>query len=180
MSPTLWRTCRVLSGPTRISLFRRIIQVPGQCVSELANAEKISRPRASQELRRLQSRGLVRVERTGRYALYYPESDPLVSMAKPLLRAMKETCTRLSAADDARVVATAMGVSHSKRINIVGVLRTGPLDTRSLQARLRIPVETLRHHLGFLENGGWIQRAGKAWKLAENGHPLAKCLLQLI
>ncbi len=180
LSPTLWRTCRVLSGPTRISLFRRIIQVPGQCVSELAKAEKISRPRASQELRRLQSRGLVRVERTGRYALYYPESDPLVSSAKPLLRAMKETCARLSAAEDARVVETAMGVSHGKRIDIVGVLRAGPLDNRGLQARLRMPVETLRHHLGFLENGGWIQRAGKAWELAENNHPLAKCLLQLI
>ena len=180
LSPTLWRTCRVLSGPTRISLFRRIIQGPGQCVSELAKAEKISRPRASQELRRLQSRGLVRVERAGRYAFYFPESDPLVASAKPLLRAMQEICARLSAAEDARIVETALGVSHGKRLDIVGVLRAGPLDRRGLQTRLRMPVETLRHHLGFLKNGGWIRRAGQAWELAENGHPLAKCLLKMI
>jgi len=180
LSPTLWRTCRVLSGSTRVALFRRIICNPGQSVSELAKAEMISRPRASQELRRLQSRGLVRVERAGRFVRYFPESDPLVSSAKPLLRAMRESCRRFPAEADGRMVATAAGLSHAKRMDVVRVLREGPLGTGGLRARLRMPAETLWHHLGFLENGGWIERVGKAWRLAANDHPLAKCLLGLI
>ena len=49
LSPTLWRTCRVLSGTTRLSLLQRIIRSPGLCVSDLAAAEGISLGRASQE-----------------------------------------------------------------------------------------------------------------------------------
>lgn len=180
LSPTLWRTCRVLSGKTRISLFRRILQIPGQCVSELAQVEKISRPRASQELRRLQSRGLVWVERSGRYARYYPESDPLVSSAQALLRAMGETFGRMTPETSARVAKTAMGLSHAKRMDVVRALRAGPLDVRELTARLRTPVETLRHHLNLLENGGWVERVGTTWKLAANDSPLAKCLMNLL
>ena len=70
-------------------MLQRIIRSPGLCVSDLAAAEGISLGRASQELRRLQSRGLVRVERILRYVRYYPESDPLVASAKPILEAMK-------------------------------------------------------------------------------------------
>lgn len=180
LSPTLWRTCRILSGATRISLFRRIIQIPGQCVSELAKAEKVSRPRASQELRRLQSRGLVRVERSGRYARYYPESDPLVSSAQPLLRAMGETFGRMKPETGEQIAKMAMGLSHAKRMDIVRALRAGPLDIRGLAAKLRMPVETLRHHLGFLENGGWVECAETTWKLAANDSPLAKCLMNLL
>ena len=39
LSPTLWRTCRILSGGTRLALLRRVIKHPGLSVSELAAAE---------------------------------------------------------------------------------------------------------------------------------------------
>ena len=180
LSPTLWRTCRVLSGATRLSLFRRIIQVPGQCVSTLAQAEEISRPRASQELRRLQSRGLVRVERPWRYVCYYPESDPLVSSAEPLLQAMRATFRQIPPERDDEIAKTAMGLSHDKRIAIVRALREGPLDSHVLAVKLRIHFETVRHHVGFLEEGGWVERLEKTWTLRATDSPLAKCLIKLL
>lgn len=180
LSPTLWRTCRVLSGPTRLSLFRRIIEEPGQFVSQLAKAENISIPRASQELRRLQSRGLVGVERPGRHVRYFPESDPLVSSAKPILRAMQETCAQNPRSEDGRIAKLAHGLSHEKRMAVVRALRTGPLRFDGLQAELGMSHQTLRHHLKFLEAGGWVERAGKAWRLCPGDDPLAKCLLKML
>lgn len=180
LSPTLWRTFRVLSGPTRLSLFRRIIEGPGQCVTQLAKAEKISIPRASQELRRLQSRGLVGVERPGRFVQYYPESDPLVASAKPILRAMQEVCRRIPASGDAQTARLAHGVSHEKRIAVVRALRNGGQTIQELQASLGISPKNFRHHLKFLEAGGWVERDGRTLKRSANDSPLAKCLLELL
>ncbi len=180
LSPTLWRTCRILSGPTRLALIRRIIGKPGQCVSELAKAERLSWPRASQELRRLQSRGLVQVERTGRYVRYYPEADPLVSSAKPLLRALQEICARFPPEEDEGIAAMAKGLSHAKRLEIVRVLSQDSFGFPAWRARTRMPTATLWRHLGILEEAGWIRRNGRTWKLAANETPLAKCLLKLL
>lgn len=180
LSPTLWRTCRILSGATRLALFRRIIGQPGQCVSELAQAERLSWPRASQELRRLQSRGLVQVERSGRHVRYYPEPDPLVASAKPLLRAMQEICHRFPPEEDERVAKLAKGLAHAKRLKLLRLVSQEPLPAQELQARTRMPTATLWRHLGILEDAGWIRREGRTWKRAEYNTPLARCLAKLL
>ena len=180
LSPTLWRTCRVLSGSTRLALFRRIVKNPGLSVGALAKAEQISLGRASQELRRLQSRGIVSVERTGRFVLYFPEPDPSVSSAQPVLRALQETCARFGAPADERTARLAAGVAHEKRLALVRALQARPLAVHEMQAALKIPVPTLWHHLRFLEIGGWVERERGKWKLAPNDHPLAKYLLKLV
>jgi predicted transcriptional regulator len=179
LSPTLWRTCRVLSGSTRLALFRRISKNPGLSVGALARAERISLGRTSQELRRLQSRGIVSVKRTGRFVRYYPEPDPSVPSAPLVLRALQETCARFRASADDRTARLAAGVSHEKRLAMVRALQVGPLAVHEMQAVLKIPAQTLWHHLRFLETGGWVERERGRWKLAPNDHPLAKCLLKL-
>jgi DNA-binding transcriptional ArsR family regulator len=180
LSPTLWRTCRVLSGPTRVALFRRIVESPGQCVSHLAKAERISLPRASQELRRLQSRGLVAVERPGRCVLYYPEADPLVASAKPILRAMQEMFSRMPASKDAQTARLAQGLAHEKRIALVRLLRKEDQSLHELLVRSGLSAQGFHHHLKFLEEGGWVERSGKKLRLAVHDVPLAKALLKLL
>ena len=77
LHPTLWRTCRVLAGPTRLRLLRRVIARPGLTVQQLADAQDIGKSRASQELRRLQSRGLIQARRKSARVAYHPVPDPL-------------------------------------------------------------------------------------------------------
>ena len=180
LSPSLRRTCRVLAGGTRLALLRRIIKHPGLSVSELAAAEKIDLARASQELRRLQARGLVGVEREGRRVRYYPEPDPLVASAKPLLRALQEACAKYPPAGDEQTAALAQGLSHARRIAVVQALQAGPRKFQALQAAVQIPGQTLWHHLRFWEAGGWVERTRGQWRRAPDDHPLAKCLLKLI
>ncbi len=63
LNPTLWRTCRMLTGTNRVRLLRELHDHPGQSVSQLAAALGIGPSDASQELRRIQSRGLLKSER---------------------------------------------------------------------------------------------------------------------
>ena len=100
LSPTLWRTCRVLAGGTRLALLRRVIKHPGLSVSELVAAEKIDLARASQELRRLQARGIVDVEREGRRVRYFPEPDPLETYFRKCIHGKKIEISFLAQGDD--------------------------------------------------------------------------------
>jgi len=180
LSPTLWRTCRVLSGRTRLALLRRIINRSGQAVSQLAQAEEISVPRASQELRRLQSRGIVGVKRLGRFVLYVPAPDPLVYSAAPILRAMKLTFKRFPLSLDEEISLLAHGLSHPKRVAIVRALQQSSMPGAELQSHLEIPEQTLRHHYVFLARGGWVEKKNGVWCLIRGEHPLSKCFLKLL
>lgn len=179
LNPTLWRTCRILAGKTRLSLLRRLLKDPGQTVTRLAEIEELSVSRASQELRRLQSRGLLRAERTGAWVRYRPLPDPQVPSARPILQAVGEMYSRFPAAADEQILATAAGLSHARRIDLVRALRAGPADIAELCLRVPMPSISLWRHLRELEAGGWAERDGRRWKLAANDSPLAKCLLSL-
>ena len=126
LNTTLWRTCRVLSGKVRLDLLRRILERPDQSVSMLAEASNLSHPRTSQELRRLQSRGLVQAVRSGRWVCYRPVPDPQVPSAKPLLAAMKAALARNSPEADAQTIRVAKAYSHQRRLDIVRELLGGP------------------------------------------------------
>jgi DNA-binding transcriptional ArsR family regulator len=180
LTPTLWRTCRVLAGPTRLELLRRIVAKPDACVAELMAAVGISEPRASQELRRLQARGLVQAVRTGRWMCYRPVSDPKVSSAKPLLAAMKAALARRSPEAEAQTIRVAKAFAHERRLKLVCALRRGPCTAGELQFTTSMPGAALARHLAVMKAGGVVRRSGKAWELAPHAHPLAKTMAGLL
>jgi predicted transcriptional regulator len=171
----------VLAGRTRLSLLRRILVETGQSVSQFADAEGISISRASQELRRLQSRGIIGVRRIGRRVEYVPEADPLVNTSEPLLAAMKKTCRRLPPSEDERICRLAAGLGHEKRIEILRQLRSGPLAVNVLRDRMGCSEALLFHHLHILCRDGWVRHRNRMWQMKANRDiPLAVCLLKLI
>ena len=177
LTPTLWRTCRVLSGATRLELLRRIIEMPDQCVAELTEALGLSETRASQELRRLQSRGLVQVAREGRWVRYRPVTDPKVPSAKPLLAAAKEALAKRPAEETVRV---AKAFGHERRLKLVRLLQDGARRGEELRFLAGLSKPALYRHLHVLKEGDLVQRTGGGWALAPNPHPLAKALKSLL
>ena len=177
LTPTLWRTSRVLGGPSRLNLLRHILGGGAPCVTELAAAAGLSEPRASQELRRLQARGLVRAERQGRYLIYRPVPDPKVPSAKPLLAAARSA---LAGRPDAETLHVARAFGHDRRLTIVRTLRRGPQPARNLPAATGIPEPALFRHLRVLQAGGVVRRTRTGWELAPTRHPLAKALQRLL
>ena len=63
LHPTLWRTCRVLANSTRLHLFARLLRRQPESVSRLAEQCNVTLPVASQSLRALEARGLLKVKR---------------------------------------------------------------------------------------------------------------------
>jgi DNA-binding transcriptional ArsR family regulator len=180
LQPTLWRTCRILAGATRLQLLRLVVREPGQTVSRLAEATSISLTRASQELRRLQSRGLLQTKRKGSTVQYYPTPDPLVATAKPLLAAMKSTFTRIPPAADQHVIEIATALSHPRRIIILAELLKSPRNFHQLHAAVHIPVASFKRHLHLLHKLGMAGKTRLIWRFTPGRHPLALCLMHIL
>jgi DNA-binding MarR family transcriptional regulator len=179
LNPTLWRTGRALAGRTRIRLFRELVANPGSSVSELADAVHIGQSDASQELRRLQSRGLLQRRRAGPKVVYRPVPDPQVYSAEPLLEALFRCMAKPASADE-DILRIAQGAAHDHRIRLIRHLLPHPLRTEDLRNRTQLPVSTLKRHLNMLEECRWVRRQGALWEIRSSSHPLAQTLLRLI
>ena len=180
LNPTLWRTCRVLSGQTRLALLRQLHHRPGQSVSSLARAVHVGLSDASQELRRLQSRGLLQVDRQGRFTVYRLGADPQVPSAAPLLKALKTCLAASSPEQDPSIMQIATGLAHARRIAIAQTLIHSPCALPALQSALHIPQNALSRHVGALLRSGLVRREGRFLFFSPPRHPLAHALARLL
>lgn len=180
LHPTLWRTCRVLAGETRLALLRHVVESPGKTVSRLAGDVKIGLSLASQELRRLQSRGLIQAVRKGSFVHYLPAPDPQVPEASFLLAALKEAFSRFNPAKDVQIMLIATALSHPRRIRILQELLAGSRTVPMIREATRIPPESLYRHLPLLRKGFLIRQNNRIFRAARPAHPLAKCLVELV
>lgn len=179
LNPTLWRTCRVLSGQTRLRLLRLVFENPNRCVSEMARAAGIGESDASQELRRLQSRGLLQRQAVGATVMYRPGADPQVPSAAPLLAALRKSMA-LPPEQDGEILRIAKGLSHERRICLARLFMEDIQTFSSLIAKGGLNPAALRRHLASLREGGWIRREGRSLVFAPPHHPLARALFRLL
>ena len=180
LSPTLWRTCRVLAGPTRLQLLDQVQAKPQRTVSELAARTGIKLSRASQELRRLHSRGLLQAVRSGRRVHYRAAPDPHVRSAKPLLEAICFSLRHQPSTAIAEVSRIASGFAHPRRLLIAQALLGHPRTRDELLALTHIPCVSLMRHLRLLRARGLATRAEHAYRLPLDSHPMLRCLGHLI
>ena len=180
LNPTLWRTCKMLTGSTRIRLLRQLHEHPGECVSDLGKRIGIGEPAASQELRRIQSRGLLQAERRGSFLIYHLAADPQVSSAAPILKAMQSALSTLPPESDEEMCTIASGLSHVRRIRIVQALQKAPQPLPDLQYALRISSHPFQKHLRTLRASGFVVTEGKRIQFSVPDHPLAKALSKLL
>lgn len=177
LTPSLWRTCRVLANPRRLSLLRSICSEGPGSVSELAQRVKLPLEKASVHLRLLQARGLIRASRVGARVFYEARPDPLVRHATPLLQGMRRAVIKDSAADIRRVVT---GFTHPRRQILVRCLADGPCDLDVLAARGRMSRSAAFRHLGKLERRGFVMHdADQIYTLLQPVSPIARRLLQI-
>ena len=177
LHPTLWRTCRALSGVVRLKLLHLIFAQSGQNVTQLAESAGIGVSDASQELRRLQSRGLLRRSRQGPAVVFEPVPDPQVPTAAPLLKALQLALAN-GDAEIELVARIAKGLAAERRIALVRALRRGPQTSGQLAlAAGRTAHSNLQKHVAVLKEGGWIAPEGRAYVLSPPRHPLTAALL---
>lgn len=180
LNPTLWRTCRMLAGSTRIQLLRQLHDVPGQNIRVRADALGISQPFASQEMRRIQSRGLLQISRRGASVVHVPKADPQVASAAPLLKAVWTAFDTYPAERDRDMTVIAAGLGHARRIAMVRTLMQGPQTTGQLLAAHPMAPTSFYLHLRALIASGFVQAQGRSLVFKTPPHPLAKALVNLL
>lgn len=180
LNPTLWRTCRMLASQTRINLLRALVTHPGEGVSALGRRVGIGESAASQELRRIQSRGLLQSERQGALLVYRLAADPQVSSAAPLLKAILTAFDQFPSERDSEMCILAAGLAHERRIRMFRHLLGVSSTPRDLAFTLRISSHPFGVHLRTLQAGGWTVQSGKRLTATVPNHPLAKALAKLI
>lgn len=180
LNPTLWRTCRVLAGDKRIQLLRQIHDLPGRNVAELAQSVGIGRSDASQELRRIQSRGLLRAERQGISMMYRLGADPQVRSAAPLVKALETALAAFPPARDPEMANLAFGLAYPRRVTLAQALLSGPKSATELCIALRLSAFAVFSHLRILQDSGWVRREPGRVVLVPPDHPLAKALFRLL
>lgn len=180
LNPTLWRTCRMLSGLIRVQLLRQLLEHPERSVSELALAVGIGTSDGSQELRRIQSRGFLQAERKGPYVIYRLASDPQVPSAGPLLEAVRKTMLCTESDEDGLINRIAFGLAHPRRISIAKALMSGPQSSRALAVSAQIPTPAVSRHLSLMEACGWIDRQKSNVILTPPAHLLAEELVRQV
>ena len=177
LTPSLWRTCRVLANTRRLCLLRSVCGDGGGCVSDLAQRTGLPEEKASQHLRLLQSRGLLRAVRTGPRVLYLARADPLVRHAVPLLAALRDA-VRAEVADDLLRQLTAF--THPRRQVLVRCLADRPGDVDELAMRSGISRPALFRHLRKLVCRGFVGCTQEgAYVLLRPDSIFGRCLLQI-
>ncbi len=180
LHPTLWRTCKMLAGEKRIELLRQLYDQPGQSVKELGIAVGIKRSAASQELRRIQSRGLLASHRQGIPLIYRMEPDPQVSSALPLLSALRTALGTASPRWDSKICRIAKGLANERRIAIARALIAQPDTIGNLQRRLSLSRSALVQHLSILRQSGFSCSHSGRYCFSTPAHPVARALARLL
>ena len=180
LNPTLWRTCRMLSGSTRIRLLRQMHSEPGQNVAALAQALGISHPFASQELRRIQSRGFLKRTHQGSSIVYLLHADPQVPTAAPLLKAVLNSLITLPHTRDMEMALIASGLAHERRIALASSLLGAPQTAGQLLAEIPMSSCCQTLHLRMLMNSGLIIQTQQRYQSRTPPHPLGRALIQLL
>lgn len=178
LHPTLWRSCRVLTGPTRLRLLRLLTASRSLSVTEAAGRLRLSMSRASQELRRLNSRGLLAVTRHGSEVRYRLQPDPEVPNAAAMTEAIRAGLRHRGAAVDAEFARIAFGYTYPRRLQIVRLLLDRPAGPVSLARATGIPLRSLMRHLRILVDRRQVRAVDGRYHIVAGPHPLQKAILR--
>jgi len=170
LQPTLWRTCRVLANDTRLCLLAQLVRKQPQSVSELASRCSLALPVASQSLRALEARGLLRVNRIRRRVEYHiptrPEAGSLDNLIAALVAALRREPLPTRA-----IMKLATAFTHPARIQIHRILQSGPKNEMQLRAAFRLSALALWRHLRKLKARGFVRHNDTQRTYQSCNHP---------
>ncbi len=178
LKPTLWRTCRALANRRRLRLFQYVLRNPGRAVSAIARDLRMDDPVASQYLRILSARGLLRAEPKGRRVFYRVQADAAVPQAGVLVTALAATL-RGRASPVERAFAALTGFTHPRRIAVLRALAEGPCEMKVIRRRARMSTSAAQRHLRKLMKRGYVFKHDSQYACGRPHPPLARTLMRL-
>ncbi len=178
--PTVWRTCRILANSHRLRCLKAVFEEPDSAVSEVAERMKLSVCHASEHLRALQARGLLRASRVSRWVRYAAAPDPLVEGSRLLVDALRQVLV-VERQKEPALIRTLTAFTHPRRLAILCLLLDrSPLYAEDIAAMTRMSLSAFSRHMNKLRLRGFtVCDAGK-WSILKPCDSLAQTLLALI
>ena len=186
LSPTLWRTCRVLMNDVRLRLLWAVVTNADQLnVTSVSRLLGIPQPVASNGLRALQARGLIGVRRE-RYSVYYNLADDRsLPEATALRNAFVEFFETRELENEwtKNMCVILKAFTHFNRLAMLRRLAKGESDKTALAKASGVIVKTIEHHIHLLSRAGLVlMRANEkrlaVYSLVPQSHPIAAELLR--
>jgi predicted transcriptional regulator len=178
LTPTLWRTCRVLANRKRLRLLQHLMTTPSASVSEVSNALQWNLNTASQYLRALNARGLLSVTRKGRFVLYQMAADLSMPESEVLIKALKQVLQKSDGVKVAFDVVTSF--THPRRIEILKAIGGNAVNIATLQRITGIPRPALIRHVRKLKKRGCLIQSRGIHRCARPKNPLTKALIAVV
>jgi DNA-binding transcriptional ArsR family regulator len=175
LSPTLWRTCRVLSNESRLRMLWRLFESGEMSMGQLARSCGLGESSASMHLRALNARGLISAERRKLYVFYASVANSKVRHATDLLDALKACHDKSDPIP--WIINQTTAFTHLRRIEIVKALSHGNLGTVDLSLKTRISPLALYRHVRKLIARGYVENNQDELCLTVQSHPLGQALL---
>ncbi|HXJ57196.1 MAG TPA: helix-turn-helix domain-containing protein [Candidatus Dormibacteraeota bacterium] len=145
----------MLANHKRLQIFKRLLHEPGQNVTEIARQLRLPLAVASQYLRALESRGLLKAQRRGRRVRYQVANAVAGTAVAPLLRALRRTFER-----DAKTIPAVFHLltafTHPRRIELYQTLTGRAQTVKQLQVKRRMSARAVTRHLKKLEGRSLI------------------------
>lgn len=178
LRPTSWRTCRALANQKRLLIFGILLQEPDQTVSDVAENCDLTLPAASEYLRLLESRGLLKARRLGRFVRYRVMPADRTSLNADLVRALRTVFER-NTNPILTVFQLVTAFTHPRRIEIFRALRAGATMMSQLRAVTGISLRALGRHLVKLERRRFVKQLGDNYSIIRPSNPLRRELIRL-
>ncbi len=155
LHPTLWRTCRVLANRSRLRVLQLLSRRSSLTVSEIGRVLRLPSSTASEHLRALNARGLLTVQRDGRYVRYRVGATGDLTQTKPLLKALQHTLKKERNPIE-RIFRLCTAFTHPRRLVIIRLVGADGIALNQLQRKTRISQPALARHLAKLSQRGFL------------------------
>jgi predicted ArsR family transcriptional regulator len=182
LSPTLWRTARVIANRNRIAMFRALLLSSGKTVEEVASETGLSMATASLYLKALQARGLVQATRISRFVSYRAVPDPSAEIT-PKVFSLLCNAFKVWVLSDDDVFRAFTAYTHPRRIAIIRFLSatSQAVTTREIAAGTGMSTDAAWRHLGKLTRRGILAHENGGWRISGTPpNPLAESLRCLV
>ncbi len=178
LRPTLWRTCRIIAGETRLQFLWNLFDHGELCVIEMARMTTSSAHNATTQLRALNARGLITFRREKMRVIYRAEANQLVDNSPELLAALR-TCHEQSVSFET-VIRMATAFTHERRIEIIRALDISKQTLCGLLDSTNMNSSPLSRHLRKLQDRGFVRQVNGVYRIATPGNPLGRTLLKIV
>jgi DNA-binding transcriptional ArsR family regulator len=168
----------VLANRRRLRILHFVMRRQEVHVTDVARALNIPVPTASQYLRALNARGLLRARRRGREVSYRVGDDPSLPGTRVLLRGLRPELEKPRPSLDV-VFGALTAFTHPSRIAIVRAVARGASRVAEVCAMAGIRRRSAERHLKKLARRGYLRRVRGGYRMARPALPLAQSLLIL-